>query len=111
MRFSAAENHKVSRNELGMYYSGLTLKKPLILSCTAKARRALCTPERCLRRENSISSIRHVQSFRAFRSVREYCNYSYVINTWKSRFDQSGEMLEQYPRLILVQLEFPAAVH
>lgn len=111
MRFSAAENHKVSCNELGMYYSGLTLKKTLILSCTAKTRQALCTPERCLRRENSISSIRHVQSFRAFRSAHEYRNYSYVINTWKGRLDQSGKMLKQYPRLILVQLKFPAAVH
>lgn len=38
-------------------------------------------------------------------------NYGYVINTWKSRIDQSDKMLKQYPRLILVQLTFPAAVH
>lgn len=112
MRFSITDNHKVSCNELGMYYSGLALKiTTLILFCTAKTRQDLSAPGRHLHRENSTSIMTCLQSFREFPSVHKYHNYGYVINTWKSRLDQSDKMLKQYPRLILVQLKFPAAVH
>ena len=94
-----------------MYYSSLTLKETLILFCAVKTKQALSAPERHLHRENSISSVTRLQSFRDFCSVHKYHNYGYVINTWKSRLDQSDKMLKQYPRLILVQLKSPAGVH
>lgn len=106
MRFSVAQNRKVSCNKLGMCFSSLTLKKKSLYSCTAKT-----APERRLHRENSIPIKTRLQSFREFHIMDKYHNYGYVINTWKSRLGQSDKMPKQYPRLILVQLKFPAAVH
>lgn len=106
-RFSTAENCKVSCNDLGMYHSSLTLKNP---ACTL-SEEYKGSPFSFRETITQRKPVMHLQIFREFCSIHKYHNHGYVINTWKSRLDQSDKKFQQYPRLILVQLKFPAAVH
>lgn len=86
-------DHKVTMS-LECIIVASSKKKKTPLFCTGKTRQALSAPGRCLHREHSISNVTCSQSLREFCSMQKYPYYSYVINTWKSRLDQSVKMLK-----------------